>query len=69
MVFKINKVAILGSGVMGSSIAAHIVGAGIPVLLLDMQPTELNEEDIKLGLNKDSYEFKINWLLMGKKGF
>ncbi|MEY8414831.1 3-hydroxyacyl-CoA dehydrogenase/enoyl-CoA hydratase family protein [Tissierella praeacuta] len=68
MVFKINKVAILGSGVMGSSIAAHIVGAGIPVLLLDMQPTELNEEDIKLGLNKDSYEFKNKLAINGKKG-
>ena len=32
----INKVAVIGSGVMGSQIAAHITNAGIPVLLLDI---------------------------------
>jgi len=32
----IKKVAVLGSGVMGSRIACHFAGAGIPVLLLDM---------------------------------
>ncbi len=33
----IKRVAILGSGVMGSRIACHLAGAGIPVLLLDME--------------------------------
>jgi len=33
----IKKVAVLGSGVMGSRIACHFAGAGIPVILLDMQ--------------------------------
>ncbi|MGC4234453.1 MAG: 3-hydroxyacyl-CoA dehydrogenase NAD-binding domain-containing protein [Niabella sp.] len=33
---SIKKVAVLGSGVMGSRIACHFAGAGIPVLLLDM---------------------------------
>lgn len=32
----IKKVAVLGSGVMGSRIACHVAGVGIPVLLLDM---------------------------------
>ncbi|MBO9619099.1 MAG: 3-hydroxyacyl-CoA dehydrogenase/enoyl-CoA hydratase family protein [Niabella sp.] len=32
----IKKVAVLGSGVMGSRIACHFAGAGIPVLLLDI---------------------------------
>lgn len=32
----IRKVAVLGSGVMGSRIACHLVGAGLQVLLLDM---------------------------------
>lgn len=32
----IKKVAVLGSGVMGSRIACHFAGIGIPVLLLDM---------------------------------
>src|ERR1700742_2221241 len=39
----IKKVAVLGSGVMGSRIACHFAGAGVPVLLLDMAPGELNE--------------------------
>jgi len=33
---NIQKVAVIGSGVMGSQIAAHIANAGIPVLLLDI---------------------------------
>jgi 3-hydroxyacyl-CoA dehydrogenase len=38
----IKKVAVLGSGVMGSRIACHFAGIGVPVLLLDMAPKELN---------------------------
>jgi 3-hydroxyacyl-CoA dehydrogenase len=34
----INKVAVLGAGVMGSGIAAHVTNAGIPVTLLDIVP-------------------------------
>lgn len=36
----IKKVAVLGSGVMGSGIAAQIANAGIPVVLLDIVPKE-----------------------------
>jgi 3-hydroxyacyl-CoA dehydrogenase len=36
----IKKVAVLGSGVMGSRIACHFAGIGLPVLLLDMVPKE-----------------------------
>ena len=32
----IKKVAVLGSGVMGSRIACHFAGVGIPVILLDI---------------------------------
>lgn len=35
---QIKKIAVLGSGVMGSGIAAHCATAGIPVLLLDIVP-------------------------------
>lgn len=34
---KINKVAVIGSGVMGSGIAAHLTNAGLPVVLLDIK--------------------------------
>lgn len=37
----IRKVAVLGSGVMGSRIACHFAGIGLQVLLLDMAPREL----------------------------
>lgn len=37
----IRRVAVLGAGVMGSGIAAHIANAGIPVLLLDIVPPKL----------------------------
>jgi len=33
---QINKAAVLGSGVMGSTIAAHLANAGIEVLVLDI---------------------------------
>lgn len=37
----IKKVAVLGSGVMGSRIACHFAGVGLQVLLLDIQPKDL----------------------------
>ncbi len=39
----IKKVAVLGSGVMGSRIACHFAGIGLPVLLLDIAPKDLPE--------------------------
>ena len=35
---EINKVAVIGSGVMGAAIAAHIANSGTQVLLLDIVP-------------------------------
>lgn len=35
---NINKVAVIGAGVMGASIAAHLSNAGVPVYLLDIVP-------------------------------
>lgn len=42
---KITKVAILGSGVMGSGIAAHFANIGLEVVLLDIVPFNLTEEE------------------------
>lgn len=41
----IKKVAVLGSGVMGSRIACHFAGIGVQTLLLDIAPTSLNEAE------------------------
>lgn len=51
---QINKVAVLGSGVMGSTIAAHLANAGIPSLLLDIIPPTLLPEEVAAGLTFES---------------
>lgn len=48
----IKKVAVLGSGVMGSRIACHFAGIGVQVLLLDIVPNEVKESDNKQLRNK-----------------
>ena len=50
----IKKVAILGSGIMGSRIACHFANIGCDVLLLDIAPKELSEDEKKKGLALDS---------------
>ena len=42
---QIKKAAVLGAGVMGAQIAAHLANAGIPCLLLDIVPKELTPEE------------------------
>lgn len=45
---SIKKVAVLGSGIMGSRIACHFANIGVEVLLLDIVPKEIiSEEQIK----------------------
>src|SRR6266498_2636403 len=51
---QIKKAAVLGAGVMGAQIAAHLANAGIPCLLLDIAPKELAPEELKGGLTLDS---------------
>ena len=48
---RIKKVAVLGSGVMGSQIAAHFANVGVEVLLLDIVPNELNDKEKAAGLS------------------
>lgn len=55
---NIRKVAVLGSGVMGSRIACHFANVGCEVLLLDIQPKEITEKEAKAGLTTDSPQFK-----------
>jgi len=50
---KINKVAVLGSGIMGSRIACHFANIGVEVLLLDIAPKELLPEEKAKGLALD----------------
>lgn len=55
---SIQKIAVLGSGIMGSRIACHFANIGVNVLLLDIVPKELSDEEKKKGLNLDSPEVK-----------
>ena len=48
----IKKIAVLGSGVMGSRIACHFAGIGVQVLLLDMVPAEAKDGTNKAQRNK-----------------
>ena len=47
MTKRIRKAAVLGSGVMGSGIACHLANIGVEVLLLDIVPNNLTEEEKK----------------------
>ncbi len=47
---RIDRVAVLGSGVMGATIAAHLANAGLRVLLLDVVPKEPTAEESSAGL-------------------
>ena len=47
---RIKKVAIIGSGIMGSGIACHFANIGVDVLLLDIIPRELTEKENSKGL-------------------
>jgi 3-hydroxyacyl-CoA dehydrogenase len=49
----IKKVAILGSGVMGSRIACHFAGIGLQTLLLDIAPKELTAAEAAKKLTLD----------------
>jgi 3-hydroxyacyl-CoA dehydrogenase len=47
---RIKKIAIIGSGIMGSGIACHFANIGVEVLLLDIVPRELSDKEKAAGL-------------------
>ncbi|MBW2065857.1 MAG: 3-hydroxyacyl-CoA dehydrogenase [Deltaproteobacteria bacterium] len=55
---RIKRVGVIGAGVMGSTIAAHMANAGLDTVLLDIVPAELTEDDRKRGLTLESREFR-----------
>ncbi|WP_075982798.1 3-hydroxyacyl-CoA dehydrogenase/enoyl-CoA hydratase family protein [Bacillus massilinigeriensis] len=58
MVQQIKKAAVLGSGVMGSGIAAHLANIGIPTLLLDIVPRELTDAEKAKGLTLENKQVR-----------
>ena len=51
---RIKKVAVIGSGIMGSGIACHFANIGVEVLLLDIIPRELSEAEKAKGLTLEN---------------
>ena len=43
---EIRKVAVLGAGLMGAGIAAHVTNAGVPVVLLDIVPDGADNRNV-----------------------
>jgi 3-hydroxyacyl-CoA dehydrogenase len=58
LIQSIKKAAVLGSGVMGSGIAAHLANIGIPSLLLDIVPREVTEDEKSKGLTIESKQVR-----------
>jgi 3-hydroxyacyl-CoA dehydrogenase len=58
MTRKIKRVAVLGSGVMGSRIACHFANIGVNVLLLDIAPKDLTDAEKAKGLTLDHKNVK-----------
>jgi 3-hydroxyacyl-CoA dehydrogenase len=54
----IKRAAVIGAGIMGSTIAAQLANVGIETLLLDIVPPELSADDKKKGLTKKSRDFR-----------
>ena len=65
---EIRKVGVLGAGVMGSGIAAHLANANVPVLLLDIVPGQLSPDDEKAGLTREDTRFRNKLALAGLEG-
>jgi 3-hydroxyacyl-CoA dehydrogenase len=55
---QIKKAGVIGAGVMGATIAAHLSNVGIETVLLDIVPPEFTDNDKKKGLTQESKEFR-----------
>lgn len=65
---QINRVAVLGAGVMGATIAAHLANAGLDVLLLDMVPKEPNAQELAAGLTLEAPQVRNRIAAAGLAG-
>ncbi len=60
---KFARAVVLGAGVMGSQIAAHMINAGLDVTLLDIVPPKLTEDEEKKGLDLSSMQVRNRFAL------
>jgi len=64
---QIKRAAVLGSGVMGSGIAAHLANIGIPTVMLDIVPRELTDEEKNRGLTLEDKAVRNRIVANSKK--
>jgi 3-hydroxyacyl-CoA dehydrogenase len=68
MKHRIENAAVLGAGTMGARIAAHLANAGIPCYLLDIVAPELNAEEKRKGLARETPAVRNRIVLAGLEG-
>lgn len=68
MGYEIKKAAVLGAGVMGATIAAHLTNAGIECVLLDIIPFGLTDADKAQGLTEKSPAWRNRFATNGLAG-
>ncbi len=68
MSYEIKKAAVIGAGVMGATIAAHLTNAGIECVLLDIVPFELTDADKAQGLTEKSPAWRNRFAAGGLAG-
>jgi len=62
---EIKRAGVLGAGVMGAQIAAHLASAGIEVCLMDIVPPQLSEDDKKKGITTQDRSFRNRFAQKG----
>src|SRR5690625_2073149 len=67
MKHSIKRAAVLGSGVMGSGIAAHLANVGIPTIMLDIVPRELTKQEEAKGLTLEDQVVRDRIATQGKQ--
>ncbi len=61
-----KKVCVIGAGVMGQGIAAHCANARIPVVLLDIVPPSMSDDDKKAGMETTTKAWRNKFVLAGR---
>ena len=64
---SIKRAAVLGSGVMGSGIAAHLANVGIPTIMLDVVPRELTKAEAQKGFTLEDSQVRNRVAAQSKK--
>lgn len=67
MEYEIEKVAVMGAGVMGSTIAAHLANVGVSCYLMDIVPGQLTEDEKNRGFTLESPEVRNRFATSGKE--